>query len=459
MPSFGPSRSLLRCSRTRAPWLSAVVLLGCATEGPPYEELSLRDALQAEPSAIAELPRARRERLADRYATAFATQSAEGSVNRDAALDAPGYATRLDDSRASLGLDSIVALNAELGAHEVTLRTPGQAADGGVGVVAPATSLSDLAMWVDDERLLEEPYASALEGPAGELIAQMAAEAGASRILASASVPVGLVSDGEALYVNLAWLIAFADAAALDGLSVGRTSATLQGSPYGALHYGDCVLQEQSRCSACLAGGSCGGEPDLVNSFTTLQEQCTWLEMNSARYEWLCVVGMMSVRSVRTCVEGTVGTCPAVDTAPSLESVDGASAFHGDATCLAALQDCGLDRVPATTCANPCEAFLASLVGACVDSCSASCSPSCSGCSGCSGSSCSSSSCSSSSCSSGSCSGGSCGGSACTVAEAKLENERDVGRPAHRSRDPNTPWAVVWLLLPVAYLIARGRKS
>ena len=65
----------------RCGWLLlAVTVAGCAGGGPPFDELPLRDALHADPEVVAALPDDARARLASRFQTAGARDTASDPV-------------------------------------------------------------------------------------------------------------------------------------------------------------------------------------------------------------------------------------------------------------------------------------------------------------------------------------------------------------------------------------------
>src|SRR5687768_5734627 len=77
--------------------VTAIGVTGCAEEGgAPFDRLDLRDALRADPEALARLDRAELETLAERLEDARSRQLAHDTLARTSAEDAIGYAVAYD---------------------------------------------------------------------------------------------------------------------------------------------------------------------------------------------------------------------------------------------------------------------------------------------------------------------------------------------------------------------------
>jgi hypothetical protein len=172
--------------------------VGCG-EGPPLDELPLRDSLRAEPAVVAALPPAARAQLAGRLEAARTGDS--GSDPVVTTTGAGNLVGALDEARARRSADALIV---------------GAIADGvgrPVAAVAPPADQQPLPP-------LEGPVATdtaamearALAGAAGAPLRGLLANSGASRLERVIGWPVGAVAIGDTLYVDASWLVALAPA-------------------------------------------------------------------------------------------------------------------------------------------------------------------------------------------------------------------------------------------------------
>ncbi|HZS35984.1 MAG TPA: hypothetical protein VFF06_04120 [Polyangia bacterium] len=189
----------------RASVALCVLWCGCSGEAPPLDELSLRDALRADPAIVVGLGAAERLQLADRFEEererdrATAPQAvAPGSTaaQQVAAIDAP-----LEQR----GEDAFVVARLEL-AERATLRAftalkAEGAANGGEPLALDGPPAAD-ATAADETR--------ALAGRAGDVLRALVAQSGARRLERVKQWPIAAVVSGDTIYVNASWLAAMA---------------------------------------------------------------------------------------------------------------------------------------------------------------------------------------------------------------------------------------------------------
>jgi hypothetical protein len=171
---------------------------GCG-DGPPLDELPLRDALRAEPGVVAALPAPARVQLAARLEAARTGDAGSDPVIGGAQ---PGVLVgALDDARARRSADALIV----------------GAIGGGVGrPIAAAAASSDQQPLpplegpaaADTARLEARALAGAAAGPLRGLVAS----SGASRLERVVGWPVGAVAIGDTIYVDASWLVALAPA-------------------------------------------------------------------------------------------------------------------------------------------------------------------------------------------------------------------------------------------------------
>jgi hypothetical protein len=178
--------------------------VGCG-DGPPLDELPLRDSLRAEPAVVAALPASVRAQLAARLEAA---RAADGGSDPVAAATDPGSLVgALDEARARRSADALIvgAIAHGVGRPVVTVPAPTDQ--------SPLPPLEGPV--AADTAALE---ASALAGAANGPLRSLLASSGASRLERVVGWPVGAIGIGDTIYVDASWLVALAPAdAGADG--------------------------------------------------------------------------------------------------------------------------------------------------------------------------------------------------------------------------------------------------
>src|SRR5262249_30852738 len=137
----------------------------------------------------------------------------------------------------------------------------------------------------------------ALEGDAGRTVRAAMLASHATRLVRVVGWPAALVAEGDAVYVNAAWLVAVAPpvpapsmpaAAALPLAPKGvHPLVTLGGSSLAA-----CVSAATQQCQACLVTGGDGGTacngPTALSDATSLFDECNLLNARPSGFEQLC---------------------------------------------------------------------------------------------------------------------------------------------------------------------------
>jgi hypothetical protein len=193
-----------------------ILISGCGEEGPPLDELPLRDALRADPQVVAAMSDERRARLAARLEAARAVDVASDPVAAEG--DASALVTELDAARARRSAEPLIVGEIRGGNARAT------AADRGYVDTTPLPPLEPAA----DVTPLE---ARALAGAAGSSVRAVLAASGARNLRRVVGWPIGAVALGDTAYVNGAWLAALARADAADA---GADASAAPGAGIGA---------------------------------------------------------------------------------------------------------------------------------------------------------------------------------------------------------------------------------
>ncbi|HEY2901319.1 MAG TPA: hypothetical protein VGL59_12135 [Polyangia bacterium] len=205
------STTIRRTARQAA--FLGLLFIGCGEAAAPFDELPLRDALRADPAAIAAMPDDARLRLGQRLEAA----RTEGQVEPLLAGSTDG------DGRAHPFVSAVTA-------------------DGTPWRLQMQTS-PEVAAEADAAKMLES---QALDGAAGALVKALLAATGAQTVRRVIGWPIGAVAIGDTVYVNAAWLVALApgepaspDAGALPAVAGSpgpsvATMATVVGEAAGA---------------------------------------------------------------------------------------------------------------------------------------------------------------------------------------------------------------------------------
>ncbi len=321
----------------------------CSEAAPPFDELALRDALQASPSAVASLPRDARQSLASRLRDARQEQAATAA---EAILPEPGGAgealdpaaveamiLELDQSREDEGHDALVSAALDLAPQNARLlalpaRVLAQAAE--VGASPPAVLEGS-----DPSSPTSEAEARALAGEAGRIVADLAEQSGAERFVRVSGWPVGAVTAGRSVYVNATWLVAMAEtdeagAPALEAPPFITQEAP--GNPYNPpISFAACVAEVTGACEACVDSNTCG---ESLLSDMDAKAACTFLREDPARFEQVCALAMLDIQSIAECVSERHGSCAVLSTENTSSNLAGATNFLVDEDCTSMLDSC-----------------------------------------------------------------------------------------------------------------------
>jgi hypothetical protein len=191
--------------------------VGCGDGAPPFDELPLRDALRAEPDAIAALPAPERGRLAARFESARASDESADEV-RWAPADPRALVMALDEARAARLADALVVGAVGGGVARPTTAPPGD----GRRALPPLESPAEGAT-----ATLE---LGALDGAARAPLVALLEASGARRLARVTGWPAGAIAIDDVVYVNAAWLVALAPAGG-DAPDGGAASAPSSASP------------------------------------------------------------------------------------------------------------------------------------------------------------------------------------------------------------------------------------
>jgi hypothetical protein len=419
-------------------WRTLLVLEVCAACTPsgeaPFDQLALRHALRADPEALAELDRTELETLADRLEDARRAQRVRDTQPRTNASDAIGHAIAYDERREGAGEDALIALEVEVDTRQTAIATLEIPPDGGIPIAPELTT--------EDPTLSEEPYASVIASGAREALLDIAAQSGAYELRAARNVPFGVLADGDTLHVNLAWLVAMSSRDEGMTTDIGRASSALDRNPYELYPSLDqCVSDVNGACVDCLTVAQCSGEPNLED-FSTVQQECTFLAADPDLPALLCIIGMMSIHSVSSCVRRTEPDCPGVEISPVAASLESARPFLARAECIAALEACAQDRAPVVSSGgSDCDA------GCDSPDCALNCGDAFSGCSACADATSSTAT---------SCND-TCDSSCDTCSSSSSDCDLCAVVPEGSSRR-SSPLALVFLAAPLVYLFGVGRR-
>lgn len=321
----------------------------CSEDAPPFDELALRDALQASPSAVASLPPDARRSLASRLRDARQEQAATAA---EAALPEPGEVgeildpgaveaviLELDRSREDEGHDALVSAALEIAPQNARLLAPparvlAQAAE----VVASPPAVLEGA---DPSSTTSKAEARALAGEAGVIVADLAEQSGAERFVRVSGWPVGAVAAGQTVYVNATWLVAMAEgdeagAPALEAPPFITQEAP--GNPYNPpVSLAACVKEVSLSCEACAQSNACG---ESLLSDMDAKAACTFLREDPARFEQVCVLAVLDIQSIAECVSQRSTNCSVLSTANTSSSLAGTTSFLIDENCTSMLNSC-----------------------------------------------------------------------------------------------------------------------
>ncbi len=401
----------------------------CSDSPPPLAELSMRDALGAEPAVVGELPAYAKEALADKFKGALESQAVTEETEGAGAITPAEEVRAIDDARAAQDKDCLLAADVtvakgRLVAHTRSFSEPDASAEPKPPVLPPIEG--------DVPTVTRDEETRALSGAAGRVISRMLVDTHARRVMRVTRWPMAAVAIDDVVYVNAAWLTAMAarepvrNTAATNAAQGGVSFVSpqsLRGNPYHLYDtLNQCVGDVQGRCATCLAGGSCDDHATL-SDYPDGRSECTYLlgggqkpvyaggPLIYGRVQELCAMALLDVCTVASCVAKENCSLPAglsVDTSVTISSnmLVSADIFVTNDRCVRALDLClsgtpfGLDagfdlsfnvkiegcQDPFKACGSSCSAVgSACSNGRCSGGSSGASCTSCSGCTTCSG--------------------------------------------------------------------------
>ena len=158
-------------------------LVACGEGAPPLDELSLRDALGADPEVIAALPEAHRRRLAERFEEAAANTLPDSTIAA-AVSSVADRVIAVDSARRTEGLDALVLGQVELADRTITVR----------GVSPPTVDAPLPPLEGPPAGTTGEAEDRALAGRAGSELRALVRDAGAARLVRVTGWPAAAVS-------------------------------------------------------------------------------------------------------------------------------------------------------------------------------------------------------------------------------------------------------------------------
>ena len=433
------------CRRTLQGWkrvLAVVALLslsaGCGAESPPLSELSLRDALSADPVWVAALPASEGQRLAQRMEEARAVTDVDRLPSL-AGSGLGGVVQAVDAARATVGKDAAMLASLRRSSDGVVMSTL-LLADSELSTAVLPPLLGSQAT---DSTYSRE--VTALRGTAGRLLSALLRRTGATTLMRVTQWPVAVVEEGGSLYVNAAWLVAMSTlepagespAAQNSPAWQRRVGQRLQVSAYGFNPYNlpaslDACQELIAQTCECASSSSCSHSPIDV-TFTSSQEECVWVQVDPEKNgAALCLLAFANIQSLQSCIQDSGACGPITTRAEAVAQVTNTGCVSAMDACLQDALSAGKD--PISQAADSCGEQLGRAIGA---SCQRSCENSCN-------------SCQQNSCQNTSCKGGSCGGKACTVAGPG--GTLPLGHPY------SPLWLLLWLFSPIAYVLFRIRR-
>jgi hypothetical protein len=441
-------------TKTKAAWIPAVLLLaGCGQDAPPYDDLPLRDALRATPEVVAGLSFETRHELAER-------------------LDAAG---RNDDGTMTFGLPETVTIDTLARVADEAREDQEQDALIVGEIVAQPSDFSLRSENIDEETLGRvvvgpiflrgRPGAQtvpledvALRGRAGKWLRELSGRAHTKQMVRTTGLPLGAWAFEDTLYVNASWLVAMAALeedvivpGPVNGSTVtidapSKKPLTVEYNPYKLpVSIEECAGQVTQTCQC---GTSC--THDVTDpSFPNAVDECAWVNQDPSHASVLCVLALMSIGDVSSCMASGAPQCAAVTTG------EDALAFVQNANCMSLLDVCLRDGyIPQPSSGSGGGSCGEVDCGSC-SNCGNGCSDSNNSCSKCNDdcSSCNDnwSDCNDNCSNSGqNCSNTGSNANSCSKCSVKPASER--------SPLPAPLGSTFWLVAPAAYLLLRGRR-
>ena len=318
-----------------------------ATE-PPFDELSLRDALDADPSVIASMSNDAQASLALRLHEAQRMQAQAGSPMRPVASDATlesnaveALVASLDGNRATNHEEALVTATLDFAAPDPLLLAPpiGLSGNAAAGKVIDLSTLEG----ADPASPTADAEARALAGDAGLILADLAQQANADRFIRVSGWPVGAVAVGRTVYVNGTWLVAMASKPVSNDVPTMKTPTLspqkVSGNPYDPpFSIDECALQVESDCNTCVATGQCD-DSDLTD-ISDPKAACEFILADTRRAKSLCIIALFGTEKLRECVSSFDSQCLPPTEATSTELDKTIGFFENSVPCDTTYNSC-----------------------------------------------------------------------------------------------------------------------
>lgn len=303
----------------------AATLAACsdATE-PPFDELPLRDALDADPAVIASMSSDAQTSLATRLHETQRMQSEAVSpvrqVGSDETLDdeaVKALVLSLDGTRETNQQEAFVTATLDFSsATPFLLAQPSGLSGNASGKVIELSQLEG----ADPASPTADAEAKALASEAGLIVADLAEQAHANRFVRVSGWPVGAVVAGRSVYVNASWLVAMASKPESKDVPVLTTPPLVpqkvQGNPYSPpATLSDCAFQVESDCMSCVNTLQCA-DSDLTD-ISNAAEACQFMIGDSRRTRALCAIVLFQAESLNECARQQNSSCVPPTTATS----------------------------------------------------------------------------------------------------------------------------------------------
>lgn len=303
-----------RWVNARVTWFATtLVLMGCGQDAPPYDDLPLRDALRAAPEVVASLSFETRQELARRLDAAGLADAGAMTLELPETVTIDSLARVADEARENQGHDALIVgeiiaepNNFLLNGENIDDETLNRLTVGPImlrGRPGAQTAGAQTAT-------LEE---AALRGRAGKWLRELSGRTNTKQMVRTTGVPFGAWAFEDKLYVNASWLVAMAAleediivAGPVNGSAPPKTPQSVDYHPYnlpGTI--AECAQQVTQTCSC---GTSCTHEV-TDSSFKNAVDECAWVNEEPSHPAALCVLALMSIDDVRTCMESGRGQC------------------------------------------------------------------------------------------------------------------------------------------------------
>ncbi len=430
--------------RRGAAWIfTALAVVGCGSDEPPYDELPLRDALRAAPEVVASLSFETRRDLAQRLDAAGFDQDVTAPFALPEEVTVESLAQVADEAREEQGQDALILAEVLETPIDFVLQVEDIDAESlersAVGPVMLRGRPSAQTQAFEDV---------ALRGRAGKWLRELSGKTKTKYMVRTTGVPFGAWAREDTLYVNASWLVAMS-ALEKDGAGLASGSLMPLSINYNPYNLPDSVAQcTQQVMTTCQCGTSCTHEV-TDPSFANANEECAWVNQDPSHPIALCVLALMSISDVKACMDNGAFDCPF----SSVTTGDDSLQFVQNTSCMDRLDEClrngyiARDTGSGSSCNNSSGSSSSgsgNSCRSCNDDCS-SCNDDCSSCND-NWSDCNQN-CTDSqnNCSNTGQNSNSCG---------KCSVKPDGGR----SPVP-APWRTTfWLFLPMAYVLLRGRR-